>query len=108
MAVKCRAPMLLMGPTGAGKCEIAANVFELKKQRQGLAGRFVEVDRATLRGGDEEIARLRRLWTGRRGTNHKARSTSSPCSARTAQNNWTASTACNWPKWCASAAPRSP
>ena len=50
VAVASRAPMLLMGPTGAGKSRLAARIFELKKRRQHLSGAFVEVNCATLRG----------------------------------------------------------
>ena len=50
VAVASRAPMLLMGPTGAGKSRLAARIFELKKRRQQLSGAFVEVNCATLRG----------------------------------------------------------
>jgi transcriptional regulatory protein RtcR len=35
---RSRAPMLLIGPTGAGKSFLARRVYELKKQRQQLAG----------------------------------------------------------------------
>jgi transcriptional regulatory protein RtcR len=42
--------MLLMGPTGAGKSQLAKRVFELKKHKHQLPGRFVEVNCATLRG----------------------------------------------------------
>lgn len=45
-----RAPMLLVGPTGAGKSFLARRVFELKRQHQQLKGRFIEVNCATLRG----------------------------------------------------------
>jgi len=45
-----RAPMLLVGPTGAGKSFLARRVFELKHLRQKLVGRFIEVNCATLRG----------------------------------------------------------
>lgn len=44
------APVLLMGPTGAGKSQLARRLFELKKARHELAGKFVEVNCATLRG----------------------------------------------------------
>ena len=50
VAVASRHPMLLMGPTGAGKSSLARRVFELKKQRHQLDGAFVEVNCATLRG----------------------------------------------------------
>lgn len=43
-------PMLLMGPTGAGKTRLARRVYDLKKQRRQVEGRFVEVNCATLRG----------------------------------------------------------
>ena len=44
------APILLMGPTGAGKSQLAVRIYELKKQRHRLTGPFVEVNCATLRG----------------------------------------------------------
>ncbi|MBL8482093.1 MAG: sigma 54-interacting transcriptional regulator [Rhodocyclaceae bacterium] len=50
VAGRSRAPMLLVGPTGAGKSFLARRVYELKKQRQRLGGQFVEVNCATLRG----------------------------------------------------------
>jgi transcriptional regulatory protein RtcR len=50
VAVASREPILLMGPTGAGKSSLARRVFELKKQRHQLSGPFVEVNCATLRG----------------------------------------------------------
>jgi len=43
-------PILLTGPTGAGKSRLARRVFELKKHRRRLAGNFVEINCATLRG----------------------------------------------------------
>lgn len=45
-----KAPMLLMGPTGAGKSQLAKRIYELKKQRGLLGGPFVEVNCATIRG----------------------------------------------------------
>jgi len=50
VAVASRAPMLLVGPTGAGKSKLARRIFELKKNRQRLPGEFVEVNCATIRG----------------------------------------------------------
>ncbi|APG03734.1 transcriptional regulator [Luteibacter rhizovicinus DSM 16549] len=44
------APILLMGPTGAGKSQLARRLFELKQGRREVTGRFVEVNCATLRG----------------------------------------------------------
>ncbi|MBB5017171.1 transcriptional regulatory protein RtcR [Chitinivorax tropicus] len=50
VAGRSRAPMLLIGPTGAGKSFLAKRVYELKRNRHQLTGRFVEVNCATLRG----------------------------------------------------------
>jgi transcriptional regulatory protein RtcR len=43
-------PILLMGPTGAGKSQLAKRICELKRQRHLISGPFVEVNCATLRG----------------------------------------------------------
>ncbi len=50
MAIKSRAPILLNGPTGAGKSFLARRIFELKQARHQFSGAFVEVNCATLRG----------------------------------------------------------
>nr|WP_218171174.1 RNA repair transcriptional activator RtcR [Pseudomonas gingeri] len=50
VAVRSRAPMLLIGPTGAGKSFLARRIYELKRSRHQVQGRFVEVNCATLRG----------------------------------------------------------
>jgi transcriptional regulatory protein RtcR len=50
VAVRSRAPLLLVGPTGAGKSQLAGRIYELKKSRHQLPGEFVEVNCATLRG----------------------------------------------------------
>ncbi len=50
VAVRSRAPVLLTGPTGAGKSHLARRVFELKKARHQVSGEFVEVNCATLHG----------------------------------------------------------
>jgi transcriptional regulatory protein RtcR len=50
VAVRSKAPMLLMGQTGAGKSFLAKRVYELKKARHQITGAFVEVNCATLRG----------------------------------------------------------
>lgn len=67
VAVRSKAPILLMGPTGAGKSMLARNLFELKKQRHGLRGRFVEVNCATLRGdgaGSALFGHVKGAYTG--------------------------------------------
>ena len=50
VAIRSKAPLLLMGPTGAGKSFLARRVFELKKARHQIDGKFVEINCATLRG----------------------------------------------------------
>jgi transcriptional regulatory protein RtcR len=50
VSVASSAPMLLLGPTGAGKSKLARRIFDLKKTRQRLTGAFVEVNCATVRG----------------------------------------------------------
>ena len=50
VAIRSRAPLLLVGPTGAGKSQLASRVYELKRVKHQLKGEFVEVNCATLRG----------------------------------------------------------
>ena len=50
VAIASRAPLLLTGPTGAGKSQLAKRIFELKKARQKVSGELVEVNCATIRG----------------------------------------------------------
>jgi len=50
VAVRAKSPILLTGPTGAGKSQLARRIFELKKLRHQIAGPLVEVNCATLRG----------------------------------------------------------
>lgn len=50
VAIASRSPLLLMGPTGAGKSQLARRIYELKKLRRQVEGRFVEVNCATIRG----------------------------------------------------------
>jgi transcriptional regulatory protein RtcR len=44
------APILLLGPTGAGKSLLARRIYELKKTRRLVKGPFIEVNCATIRG----------------------------------------------------------
>jgi transcriptional regulatory protein RtcR len=50
VAIRSKAPILLMGPTGAGKSQLAKRIFELKKNRHQFGGNFVEINCATIRG----------------------------------------------------------
>jgi transcriptional regulatory protein RtcR len=50
VAIATRDPLLLMGPTGAGKSRLARRIFELKKVRHAVKGEFIDVNCATLRG----------------------------------------------------------
>ena len=51
VAVRSSAPILLTGPTGAGKSQLAEQIYLLKKQSGKVKGAFVAVNCATL-GGD--------------------------------------------------------
>lgn len=50
VAIRSKAPLLLTGPTGAGKSQLARRIYELKRARHQIEGPFVEVNCATLRG----------------------------------------------------------
>ena len=50
VALRSAAPILLIGPTGAGKSFLARRMAELKRARQLISGQFVEVNCATLHG----------------------------------------------------------
>lgn len=50
VASKSRSPILLMGPTGAGKTAMARRLHKAKEDAGLLKGAFVEVNCATLRG----------------------------------------------------------
>ncbi|MCA9135115.1 MAG: RNA repair transcriptional activator RtcR [Planctomycetales bacterium] len=51
------APILLAGPTGAGKTQLAKRIFKLKRYRDLVAGELVEVNCATIRG-DQAMSTL--------------------------------------------------
>lgn len=50
VAGQSRAPILLTGPTGAGKTHLARQIYALKRARRLVSGPLVEVNCATLRG----------------------------------------------------------
>jgi transcriptional regulatory protein RtcR len=50
VAIASRDPVLLVGPTGSGKSQLARRIYDLKKARRQVGGELVEVNCATLRG----------------------------------------------------------
>jgi len=50
VAIASRAPVLLEGPTGAGKTELARRLYALRRARRLVEGPIVEVNCATIRG----------------------------------------------------------
>lgn len=50
VAIRTTNPVLISGPTGAGKSHLAKRIFELKKRRRQVEGDFISVNCATLRG----------------------------------------------------------
>ncbi len=57
VAISSRAPMLITGPTGAGKTRLARRIYELRRRREQISGDFVELNCATLRG-DQAMSTL--------------------------------------------------
>jgi transcriptional regulatory protein RtcR len=57
VAIASTAPILLTGPTGAGKSRLARRIYELKQRRRQIEGGFVEVNCATIRG-DQAMSAL--------------------------------------------------
>ncbi len=50
VSVSSSAPLLLTGPTGAGKSQLARRIYALKHDRHQVRGPLVEVNCATIRG----------------------------------------------------------
>ncbi|MFI4917690.1 MAG: RNA repair transcriptional activator RtcR [Phycisphaerales bacterium JB060] len=50
VAARSTDPILLTGPTGAGKSRLAERIYQLRKHRRLVEGELVEVNCATLRG----------------------------------------------------------
>src|SRR5690606_15829270 len=50
VALRSREPILLTGPTGAGKSQLARRIYALERARKLLRGPLVEVNCATIRG----------------------------------------------------------
>ena len=50
VAIRSLEPILLTGPTGSGKSQLASRIYQLKKLRSTVKGAFVAVNCATLKG----------------------------------------------------------
>lgn len=57
VVLRSRAPVLLTGPTGAGKTRLARRIYDLTHQRGMVEGPLLEVNCATLRG-DQAMSTL--------------------------------------------------
>jgi transcriptional regulatory protein RtcR len=57
VAIASTSPLLITGPTGAGKSRLARRIFELKQSRGQVRGEMVEVNCATL-SGDQAMSTL--------------------------------------------------
>ncbi len=57
VALRARDPILLTGPTGVGKTQLARRIHELKRRAHQVDGALVEVNCATLRG-DQAMSAL--------------------------------------------------
>lgn len=57
VVIRSTAPVLLTGPTGSGKSQLARKIYELKKSQRKVSGPFIEINCATLRG-DQAMSTL--------------------------------------------------
>ncbi|WP_239423757.1 RNA repair transcriptional activator RtcR [Snodgrassella communis] len=57
VASRSHAPILLCGPTGAGKSFLARQIYQLKLNKHQISGQFVEINCATL-SGDNAMSTL--------------------------------------------------
>ena len=94
VAARSRAPILLFGPTGAGKSQLARRIYELKRLKRQLSGPFVEVNCAPCAA----TARCRRC-SGTSAARSRARPPTAPgCSAPPTRGccSWTRSASWGW------------
>lgn len=52
VAIRSDAPLLLLGPTGAGKSVLARRIYDLKKARHVVSGPFIGINCATIKGAE--------------------------------------------------------
>ncbi len=64
VSIASTAPILLTGPTGAGKSQLAGRIYAVKKERRLVEGPLVEINCATMRGD----AAMSALFGHRRGS----------------------------------------
>ena len=64
VSIASTAPILLTGPTGAGKSHLAGRIYAVKKERRLVQGPMVEINCATMRGD----AAMSALFGHRRGS----------------------------------------
>lgn len=73
VVIRSKAPLLLTGPTGAGKSQLAKRIYQLKRMRAQVLGEFVAINCATLRGDNAMSAlfgHTRGAFTGAQQTRH--------------------------------------
>ncbi len=73
VALRSREPILLTGPTGAGKSKLATQIFELRRARALVEGALVSVNCATIRGDGAMSAlfgHVRGAFTGAQKDRH--------------------------------------
>ncbi len=72
VSIRSQEAILLTGPTGAGKSQLAKRIYQLKKQRGQFSGDFIVVNCATLRGDNAMSAlfgHIKGSYTG--ATSHR-------------------------------------
>lgn len=57
VTIATESPILLSGPTGAGKTQLAKRIYQLKRKRELVSGELVEINCATIRG-DQAMSTL--------------------------------------------------
>ena len=80
VAIACKDPILLTGPTGAGKSQLARRIYELKRERRQVMGKLVDVNCATIRGD----AAMSALFWPHQGSLHGRHTAAqrAPCAGR--------------------------